>query len=116
MVQTAIFLRPVNSDQPDFFPRVTFGNKVHWLISDVAIDRLPGPESRCPCKPIHLGSQVVGSDSFKEPLILRPYKTHVYIHIYIYVVTPHDTHEALLLYCQHNLLHAALFGEEAKTL
>ena len=39
-----------------------------------------------------------------------------YIYIYIYVVTPHDPYEALLLYCQHNLLHAALLSEEPKTL
>ena len=33
------------------------------------------------------------------------------LYMYIYMVTPfHDPYEALLLHCQHNLLHSALFG------
>ena len=39
-----------------------------------------------------------------------------YIYIYMYMVTPHDAYEALLLYYQHNLLHAAMLSEEPKTL
>ena len=34
----------------------------------------------------------------------------------LFMVAPHDPYEALLLYCQHNLLHAALLSEEPKTL
>ena len=45
----------------------------------------------------------------------------MYAYIYIYNIhiciwSPPDAYEASLLYCQHNLLHAALRSEEPKTL
>ena len=42
--------------------------------------------------------------------------TCVYIYKHTYVWSPPHDYEALLLYCQHNLLHAGLFSEEPKTL